>query len=85
MPYVVVVFVPNITTNHAITYTCNSGIIGHCHASASECLRVRSDTHTLPFVLQNSLHLGYIRASAFGPHEQWLLPFHVSFIITHAF
>ena len=28
-----VVFMPNITANHAITYTCNSCIIRRCHAN----------------------------------------------------
>ena len=58
-----VVFMPNITTNHAITYTYNSCIIG-CHGKVYntvwECGQILILSH---FFCKNSLHLGYIRAS----------------------
>ena len=54
---------PNITTNHAITYTYNSCIIG-CHGKVYntvwECGQILILSH---FFCKNSLHLGYIRAS----------------------
>ena len=58
-----VVFMPNITTNHAITYTYNSCIIG-CHGNVYntvwECGQILILSHLF---CKNSLHLGYIRAS----------------------